>query len=258
MTGLEIENFYKLNEEKYILEKNKEFIELYKDMLKKDLHPMLDLSQMQQLIYDIVSFYEFKYPSVLLDSINYTSSQEEIENTKEIAAMLDINQLKFRLYHDYVQFLDCPYWHYVKIKKAKDTYPYKTYVLLFMNEDGIIQQNSLEELKFGGYLKDVENIDYIVDVYEKLLKDNMDVDYSQIEKCIQTHEHNLVLRNEFLKLIPYAMIYSSNSLPENGYIRAKSFVREFNREYQLNMDLNEIEEIINRDYSEKIRERKLI
>lgn len=258
MTGLEIENFYKLNEEKYILEKNKEFIELYKNMLKKDLHPMLDLSQMQQLIYDIVSFYEFKYPSVLLDSINYTSSQEEIENTKEIAAMLDINQLKFRLYHDYVQFLDCPYWHHVKIEKAKDTYPYKTYVLLFMNEDGIIQQNSLEELKFGGYLKDVENIDYIVDVYEKLLKDNMDVDYSQIEKCIQTHEHNLVLRNEFLKLIPYAMIYSSNSLPENGYIRAKSFVREFNREYQLNMDLNEIEEIISRDYSEKIRERKLI
>lgn len=258
MTGLEIENFYKLNEEKYILEKNKEFIELYKDMFKKDLHPMLDLSQMQQLIYDIVSFYEFKYPSVLLDSINYTSSQEEIENTKEIAAMLDINQLKFRLYHDYVQFLDCPYWHHVKIEKDKDTYPYKTYVLLFMNEDGIIQQNSLEELKFGGYLKDLENIDSIVDVYEKLLKDNMDVDYSQIEKCIQTHEHNLGLRNELLKLIPYAMIYSSNSLPENGYIRAKSFVSEFNREYKLNMDLNEIEEIIGRDYSVKSRKRKLI
>ena len=82
MTGLEIENFYSSNEEKYILEKNKEFIELYKEMLKKGLHPIINISQMQEMIYDIVSFYEFKYPSELCDSIKNFNYKEETKKRK--------------------------------------------------------------------------------------------------------------------------------------------------------------------------------
>ena len=45
------------------------------------------------------------------------------------------------------------------------------------------------------------------------------------------------------------MIYSDNSSPIYNYPRAKSFIIMFNKEYKLNMTCDEIDEIMNRDYT---------
>lgn len=47
-----------------------------------------------------------------------------------------------------------------------------------------------------------------------------------------------------LQTIPLSLIYSPNTLPEYGYVRAKSFVRMISKEYGIDIDLDEANEII--------------
>ena len=56
------------------------------------------------------------------------------------------------------------------------------------------------------------------------------------------------------------MLYSS--LPEHGYIRAKRFMRMFNKEYDLDLNMEKLDSIMSIDYKDtnyvkqKIKERK--
>ena len=56
------------------------------------------------------------------------------------------------------------------------------------------------------------------------------------------------------------MLYSS--LPERGYIRAKSFMKMFNKEYDLDLNMEKLDSIMSIDYKDtnyvkqKIKERK--
>ena len=52
------------------------------------------------------------------------------------------------------------------------------------------------------------------------------------------------------------MIYSKSTLPEYGYIRAKRFIRMINKEYDLNLTTDRIDQIMGIDYSDtkKVKE----
>lgn len=70
-----------------------------------------------------------------------------------------------------------------------------------------------------------------------------------MDKIELIHKIDLKLREILLQLTSLSIIYSKNTSPERGYLRAKKFIEEFN-EYipNLNLSTNEIDEIMNMDY----------
>ena len=125
MTIAETENFYNSDEILYVLKENKEFMDLYKAKTKDGFRPAIDIDQMQKLIYDIVRFFEFKYPIKLIDQIIFHTKRNDIGDIKNyvrISKSLDMNQLRYRIGHYENLFLDCPYGGYIYINREKNIY----------------------------------------------------------------------------------------------------------------------------------------
>lgn len=200
---------------------------------------------------DIVAFFEFKYPDNFLSDLLYKSTSKEEQKTEcqRLAKTLNIEQLKYRIYHDYVQFLECSYRNYIHIKRdTKKIWEWKCCSIL-IDDDGYINPYDLDDLEKQSFLKNIKGIEKASDLLGRFIESNNEVDYSELKKVVDTHKARIKLRNMVLELIPLNMIYSKNTLPEYGYIRAKSFIRMFNREYGLNMVTEEIDEIMTKDYS---------
>lgn len=252
MTILEYENFHKADDERYILNKNNDFTH-YEWIMKRscDFAPIINRDKMQDLINKIVMFYEFKYPNYLLSTLQHSFEQEEVKNALEIAKMLDFEELKSRLHHDYIQFLECSYGGHICLKKPRKHLWELTEKSIRVDSDGIIEPYDLESLEEYQFLDDITGITRIEDLYGRYHSIDTNVDYSALTRWVEKHRFNLKIRNKVLNVIPFAFIYSKSTFPEYGYIRAKSYIRTFNREYKLKMDLEEIDEIMNRDYSGK-------
>ena len=76
------------------------------------------------------------------------------------------------------------------------------------------------------------------------------IDYSELEECVQNHKNNIAIRNKVLELVMVNMLYSKNTHPKNGYIRAKRFMRMFNKEYGLDLNMEKLDRIMDVDYSD--------
>ena len=253
MTGLEIENFYKLDKKEYLLVNNKEFLKIYKEMIEKN-SCYLKIEQLQKIIAEIVSFFEFKYPdNMIIDIIHNREKNKDFYNCKEISKKLGMEELKYRLYHDYVSFLECNYPRHIELKYRQwENNPFMSSMYIKLEKDGKVEKYSLSNLKeidiFSG-LGDEESVESILEYLNSLINIPDNVDYSGIEQVYENHKNRVLLRNELLKLIPLAILYSKNTLPIYGILRAKSFIRIFNKEYILNMDTKKIDEIMMIDYA---------
>ena len=209
----------------------------------------LNLKQMQKLIDDIALFFEFKYPDNML--LENNKEYDVFNQCKEIALKLDMDQLKYHLAHDYVLFLECYYWRYLFLERKTANWHELNRTLLRILDDGTLNKWDLEGLVMEHFLNDGEGIETIEDLFVRLRKENNGVDTLEVERCIMSHKKDIQMRNMVLKLIPFRLIYSSRSSPMLGYERAKNFMRMFEKEYDIHFDTEELEEIMNRDYSEK-------
>lgn len=57
-------------------------------------------------------------------------------------------------------------------------------------------------------------------------------------------------------MVALKLLYSNRTIPERGYKRATRFINEFNKKMGLNLSTEEIDEIINRDYTNDERNLK--
>ena len=251
MTGFELDNFYALDKEEYILENNKEFLEWYNSKLEQGFHPILDLKRMQKLINKIVMFFEFKYHDIMLRDLIYSSFNNKLEksNSKEIAKKLDVQELKYRLHHDYIQFLECNYPRYVTLSRKEKRLWNLNVLYIRSDEDGVIRRWDLTQIKEEEFLDNISKVKTVEDLLFRFRDIDTKIDYSDLEKVYFYHQTNIELRNIIFSLVPLALLYSNNTLPEYGYVRAKSFIRMFNQEYNLNLDMNRINGIMSIDYS---------
>ena len=88
---------------------------------------------------------------------------------------------------------------------------------------------------------------------KKTQQDNLD--YTELKECINNHKTDLELRKIILQLAALKILYSSNTIPEYGYERAKKFITEFNEGIpNLNLSLEEIDSIMKRDYTTDSKE----
>lgn len=253
MTIYEAENFYNQDEQNYILNQNKKIINFIDDKKNDGIHLDLNIEQLQQLIDSIVIFFEFKYPNSFLHDLRYQSNDENerFKTCQTISNQLDISQLKYHLHHDAVNFLECSYSNMVEITKEKKNSWDLTNLIININSNGEIDVDDLNNLKEFKFLDNIEGLHLASDLLGRFIESPIDVNYSNLTKAINKHKANIKLRNMILELIPLKLIYSNSTLPEYGYIRAKNFVRMFNKEYNLKLELNEVDEIMKRDYSSK-------
>ena len=248
ITGLEWDNFFRMDDERYILKNNKSFLTWYRELEKDGFYFKLNLEQMQNLIDKIALFFEFKYP----DNMLLVDKREGncFNQCKGISKKLDINQLKYRFYNDYVSFLECNYQGYLVIRKKKKLELYELgWYLIQINNDGTLNEFDLVGLKEECFIDDITGIKTVEDLLVRFREEKSVADYSEVEKCVWSHQVDIQIRNAILRLIPFRLIYSSTSSPLLGYERAKSFMRMFHQEYGIYFDMEELEEILNRDYT---------
>ena len=260
MTGLEWENFEKYDNKEYIVEQNSEFIKYYEEKLKEGYYPTLDLNEIQNLVDKLAMFFEFKYPEEMFNASMYRdgTKKEVFHECLKIAKKLDIEQLKYRLSHDELCFLECEYPIYLTLRKPKK--PLEARSMIRLESDGEIPPFELEGLKFDGFLENIDGITRVEDLLGRYLGRETDIDYSELEKAIINHKNSVAIRNKVLEMSMQKMLYSA--LPEHGYVRAKSFMRMFNKEYNAGLNMKKLDDIMSIDYKDtnnvkkKIKERK--
>lgn len=249
MTGIEYQIFENSDERKYILKENKEFLKIYDKIISDGVYIPLTLNQMQEMMNQIIVFFEFKYPKQMFEdstmrNYNYELMARRLGKVKDLAEKLDINQLKYRLHHDMVQFLKCSYGTHCRIEKDVSNLSELSFCMFRIQFNGTINPYDKDDLQHFVKMKDICDVEQL---YGMLESNVSNIDYSDLTEIIKRHKAKTTLRNQVLQLIPLQMIYRD---PIYGYYRAKSYIRMFNKKYNLELNLDEAEEILQRDYSE--------
>ena len=178
MYGIEIDNFFNSDNKEYILEKNQEFINWYNQKLNEGFHSILTPKQIQHMIEKIVLFFEFKYHNKFLIECIKSEKSEEYYKSREIAKKMDMEELKYRLHHDYLQFLNCSYASTIILKKKKENPWDVSMEVITLDADGIINEYDLENLKESNYVQSIEGIETASDLLTYFLSNPTTVNYS--------------------------------------------------------------------------------
>jgi len=273
MTIGQAKRFYEQDLKKYNISKNKEFLNWIKDLTSKGYHSFVDINELQELIDFIAYWYEIKYPDNEIEI--YKEKDYRFGNLNNLSQFMNLEQLMYRLSIEQQSLMNCSYRTggggirqfyndngnvyykdiiYLKIgwKNTNFNCTNSSYFILIADPDnGLV--NIDYRLKF--FVK-VNNENITLDELLNLLKENYSKDYDlkELQECIYDHECDIELRKKVLELIALKLLYSNRTLPENGYVRAKNFIEEFNNEMNINLSSLEIDEIFNRDYTnEKLK-----
>ena len=78
-----------------------------------------------------------------------------------------------------------------------------------------------------------------------------------LKECVNNHNIDLELRKKLLQFVALKLLYSKNTIPENGYERAKRFIEEFNENIpNLKLSTSGIDKIMNINYMEEYEKAK--
>lgn len=278
MTIAEANRFYRQDKKEYIVERNGKILEWIKEKISMGYQCYITIEEIQDMIYNIVTWYEIKYPIRQLES---SAGCVDIKFTdiKNITDILDFEQLRFRLPHKELLILDCEYrainnnkvpvgGYYDEEGNLYNIKSWSEYISLNIkclesnlndndsftinaNKDGVILNGDLK--LFQNYLEDYKALANIKELYEKIVNDNVEgIDYSELKNCIFNREIDLELRDKILSLVALGLLYSTNATPEQGYYRAKKYIEEFNENLKdINLTTEKIDQIMSVDYSKK-------
>lgn len=276
MTISEYQNFCLQDEKKYEVNTNIELLRWLDEKTDEGYSAFLKIEKLQELIDFIALWYEIKFPN---ENWNFVRDDKVSElnpsSRNKLVSAMDCDQLMARLSDSLKSLIRGEYrgpiWSRtmhilsddsitteVKIScrvlnKAREEYRHKILDvhLSLDNMTGIIDSYPLGELRIP--CKEVTTIDELLVYLEANQRE--DLEYSDIKKCVYNHMVDLELRNKVLNLVPLRLLYSKSTVPSMGYCRALQMIQDFNQ-YFKGLDLNsqEIDEIMSRDYSQKLEE----
>ena len=142
--------------------------------------------------------------------------EREKYNIKTLSQVMDFEQLMYRLSDDQVYLIKCQY----RSNGGR--------VIPVFNEKNI-------------------TLDELLILFKKNHAESLD--FTKLEKCIYDHNCDMELRRQILQMAALKLLYSDRTIPERGYKRARIFIHEFNQNLGLDLDSKEINEAINRDYT---------
>jgi len=272
MTLAQAKRFYEQDTQKYNISKNKELLTWLKEVIKNGYHSFIDIEDLQELIDNIVNWYEIKYPEREMEF--YEGIRHfNFENIETLSKVMDIRQLMYRLSHKQLCLMECDYRSNgggirniyndkgeivgqktilcISIRrKGIEYHPFSTcskspiFLIYADTDSGQVEVDyNLKE-----YINNKKiTLDELLTVFRE--KYNEQLDFSKLEECIYEHNCDVELRRRILQLVALKLLYSNRTIPEHGYERAKRFINEFNKKLGLNLSSEEINEAINRDYT---------
>ena len=289
MTIKETENFYKLDKKEYnltsknlilnwisdIIEKEKlklkdikypeNSIYALKNTIKGIYKSIEDINELQELIDFLTIWYEIKYPNSFFEAFNNTSYK--------LTSAMNFEELLQRLDNNKKDFILCNYrangWSATPIlingRAISDDSIFMSIDIKRnindLNNDYSISINAdaktgLLNTKYTR-LMNLINKKYIQkgymtleELYNELEKSENNINYIALKETILDKRFREKIRETLLEMTILKLIYSKHTIPEYGYERAKKLINEFNRNLNINLKTNRVDEIINKDYSD--------
>ena len=125
----------------------------------------------------------------------------------------------------------------------------------YIIEANCINGKVLNAYELDVYLNSKKNFD-LNKLLSRLNKYSDKLDLTELKESIFDYKCDNELRNKVLQLAALKLLYSKNTIPNRGYERAKRFINEFNKNLSLTLSIEEIDEIIQRDYNNEDSEDK--
>ncbi|MBQ6324376.1 MAG: hypothetical protein IJI22_06065 [Bacilli bacterium] len=273
MTIVQAERFYEQDKKDYELGNNKEFLSWLKSSITDGYHCFMGIDELQKMIDTIANWYEIKYPERELEFYEGIRHMDtDFQDTKRISNVMNIKQLLFRLPSRQYSLMKCGYrargWSHHMICDDAGNPKLKALIFMHIGKKNVEQDIMLcEELPYFSlrandvtgdvfvdydvkeYLNGESNLslEQLLKIFEEKYADELD--FTELKECVYDHDTNMELRHRILQLVALKLLYSRNTIPERGYERAKRFINEFNKKLGLTLSTEEIDEIMNRDYS---------
>ncbi len=265
MTKDELKKFYKQDEKLYDLNENKKFLYMFNHLLDEGYELFIGIDEMQDMIDTIFNWYEMKFPEREFD---FYDGNADFSKFKELSDIMDMKQLFFRLTDRQQDFLEGFYRSkceksfpiykqdeivcqkkrvYYKIYRTEnDAYyaKYKDFVVSADGETGLIDMDY--ELEKYTDFKEI-HIDELLMVFDEKYSNRLD--FEEIRKAYNNRYVDNYLRDRLLEFVALRLIYSKKTTPERGYERARRFTNEFNKKLGLNLSMDNIDKVMNRDYN---------
>lgn len=250
------DDFYSSDKRKYIIRENKEFLNWYKQQSNSGYSFLLNLEAMQDLIEKITIWYELKYPNREIEKGVVIDTR--FENIKSIANNFTIDQLRYCLSGKQIEVLDCNYrtgWGGLRtiggyynddgVLCDVEGYISLIFLSLFAKEKEIIIE-ATEKGELVDFSGEVKTLEELLNVLEK--QKNIDLDYSNLSKCIIRNKIDKELRERIIYMAALKLLYSKDTVPDNGYYRMKKLIQEFNEYYDLNLSTEVIDKSIDNEF----------
>lgn len=264
-------HFSECDRKLYELVSNQEFMEAYKILIFNGYKNFLDIEEMQALINLVAAWYVIKYPEREFEYYDGIKC-DYFSDVKKLSSNMNIKQLLYRLTKKQFCLLQANYrssdWgirtyykngckieneDYITIKikclPSNPNYQKYAYFKLIVNPRTGLVEDTYEIRK---YKKDDEEI--TIDELLERIKSDQDnqLDFSLLENCILNHNSDIFLRNKVLELIALKLLYSKSTTKERGLLRAKRFIREFNKHLNIELSTNFLDEEL-KAYKEKLK-----
>ncbi len=264
MTIAQARKFYEQDQREYNLEENKEFLSWFKDKIKNDYYPFIEIEELQELINNITYWYEIKYPEREFE-FDEGIKNLDFKSITPLSKSMNIYQLMYRLSDDQLCLINGEYRSncggirniynggskavdqkavlYIVIKQINNNYNANginnnLIICAYPNGEVIINDSLKKYVD-----KERINLDELLSLFEEKYSHNLD--FSVLKADVDDHNCDLELRKRILQLIALKLLYSQNTTPGRGYKRAKKFIDEFNKELHLNLSSEKIDNIIN-------------
>lgn len=251
MTISEVKNFYKFDRKEYLVKNNRVFLEWYSKQIKKGYISHLDINEMQLLINKIVNWYTLKILSNNLNNhVNFTSAEKPVNKTL-------LQQLDLKLNPNEIKTLDCRYRNNlkdnsldIKIKQFDSkSWELKEHVIEIAN-NGKIKGIIGSELET--YLDKFSKNLTIRELLQIFQDENTNFDYSQLVECIKRNDIDLNLRFYLFNMVSLNLLYSKRDTLKNELYKAKVFISNINKDYNINLSSEYLDKIISLDYSNEM------
>ena len=129
-----------------------------------------------------------------------------------------------------------------------------------------IGRNSTDRyyLKYKDFIVRADAVSGVLDIDYEVLKyvdaDNITLDdlfknfsenysdkleFKELEDAINDKFIDNYLRDKLLEFVSLKLLYSKQTIPERGYVRAKRFIDEFNKKLDLSLTYDEIDKVMN-------------
>jgi len=230
MTIAEAKTFYKKDKEEYIISKNKNLLTWLKKTIKNGYHSFIDIEGLQNLIDNIVYWYEIKYPEqemeIYDENIDY-----KLKNMEPLSTSMNMKQLMYRLSYKQLCLMKCDY----RSKGGCNRYVYndkdeivglKTTLFIRIDRKNcgydpyflLCGESSSGKVNVNYYLSHYVNAeDITLDELLILFKEKYtnELNFTELEECIYNHNCDIELRRKVLQLVALKLLYSKKNLPSS-------------------------------------------